>query len=102
VARLAESDRDALLLMSIPGIDFFTALALKSRIGDIARFPTKKHLCSYGAVVPEASNSGEYVSRHNRVKHGDMMRKKMGNYSRVRICAGYRDIFHRSGVVDFC
>ena len=56
-------------------IDFFTALAIKSRIGDIVRFPTKKHLCSYGAVVPGASNSGEYVSRHNRVKHGDMILK---------------------------
>jgi len=75
LARIAESDRDALLLMSIPGIDFFTALAIKSRIGDIVRFPTKKHLCSYGAVVPGASNSGEYVSRHNRVKHGDMILK---------------------------
>jgi len=75
LARLAESDGDALLLMTIPGIDFFTALAIKSRIGDIVRFPTKKHLCSYGAVVPGASNSGEYVSRHNRVKHGDMILK---------------------------
>jgi len=75
LAKIAESDADALLLMSIPGIDFFTALAMKSRIGDIMRFPTKKHLCSYGAVVPGASNSGEYVSRHNRVKHGDMILK---------------------------
>jgi len=63
------------LLMSIPGMDFFTALAMKSRLGDILRFPTKKHLCSYGAVVPGASNSGEYVSRHNRVKHGDKILK---------------------------
>lgn len=31
LARLAESDRDALLLMSIPGIDFFTALDCSSR-----------------------------------------------------------------------
>ena len=75
LARIAESEKDALLLMSIPGIDFFTALAIKSRIGDIARFPTKKHLCSYSAVVPGASNSGEYVSRHNRVKRGDMVLK---------------------------
>jgi transposase len=75
LAKIAEFDADALLLMSIPGIDFFTALAIKSRIGDIMRFPTKKHLCSYGAVVPGASNSGDYVSRHNRVKHGDMILK---------------------------
>jgi transposase len=75
LAKIAESDADALLLMSIPGIDFFTALAVKSRIGKIGRFPTKKHLCSYGAVVPGASNSGEYISTHNHVKHGDMVLK---------------------------
>ena len=75
LAKIAESDADALLLMSIPGIDFFTALAVKSRIGDVGRFPTKKHLCSYGAVVPGASNSGEYISTHNHVKHGDMVLK---------------------------
>jgi transposase len=75
LAKIAESDEDALALMTIPGIDFFTALAMKSRIGDIGRFPTKKHLCSYGAVVPGASNSGEYISTHNHVKHGDMVLK---------------------------
>jgi transposase len=74
-ARIAVSDEDALLLMSIPGIDFFTALAIKSRIGDVGRFPSKKHLCSYGGVVPGASNSGDYTSTHNRVKHGDMVLK---------------------------
>jgi transposase len=75
LARIAESDEDALLLMSIPGIDFFTALAIKSRIGEIGRFPSKKHLCSYSAVVPGASNSGDHISTHNRVKHGDMVMK---------------------------
>jgi len=74
-ARIAVSDEDALLLMSIPGIDFFTALAIKSRIGDVGRFPSKKHLCSYGGVVPGASNSGDHTSTHNRVKHGDMVLK---------------------------
>jgi len=75
LAKITESDEDALLLMTIPGIDFFTALAIKSRIGDVGRFPTKKHLCSYAAVAPGASNSGEYISTHNHVKHGDMVLK---------------------------
>lgn len=75
LAKTTESNEDALLLMTIPSIDFFTALAVKSRIGEIGRFPTKKHLCSYGAVVPGASNSGEYISTHNHVKHGDMILK---------------------------
>jgi len=75
LARIAESDEDALLLMSAPGIDFFTALAIKSRIGEIGRFPSKKRLCSYSAVVPSVSNSDGYISTHNRVKHGDMVLK---------------------------
>jgi len=75
LARVAESDEDALLLMTIPGVDFFTALAIRSRIGEIGRFPTKKHFCSYSAVVPGASNTGEYISRHDRVKRGDMVLK---------------------------
>lgn len=37
LAKIAESDVDSLLLMSSLGMDFFTALAVKSRIGDISR-----------------------------------------------------------------
>jgi hypothetical protein len=61
--------------MTIPGMSSFTATAVKSRIGDISRFPDKKRLCSYAGVVPRASNSGLHVSRHGRVKRGDMVLK---------------------------
>lgn len=71
IARIADSDSDCQLLMSHPGISSFTAVAIKARIGDTSRFPTKKHLCSYAGVVPKAANSGEYVSEHAHVKHGD-------------------------------
>ena len=58
--------------MSHPGIaGSFVAVAIKARAGDASRFPTKKHFCSYAGVVPKADNSGERVSEHNRVKHGD-------------------------------
>lgn len=87
LAKLAESDEDALLLMTIPGIDFFTALAVKSRMGEIGRFPTKKDLCSYGAVVPGASNSGEYVSTHNHVKE-DGLRSLEGSINPPTIQGG--------------
>jgi transposase len=75
LARYAESDEDVVLLMTIPGMSAFTAVATKSRIGEISRFPDKKRLCSYAGVVPSASNSGEHVSRHGRVKRGDMVLK---------------------------
>jgi transposase len=71
VARIAESDEDCLILMSHPGIAPFTALAIKARIGDVSRFPTKRHLSSYAGLVPEADNTGEHVSQHRHIKHGD-------------------------------
>ena len=76
IARIAASDNDVQLLMTIPGINSFTAVAIKSRIGDdVSRFATKKHLCSYAGVVPKANNSGEYISEHNHVKQGDIILK---------------------------
>lgn len=71
----AASDKDVKLLMTIPGVSVFSAVAIKARIGDISRFPTKKHLSSYAGVVPRANNSGDNVSQHNNVKHGDAVLK---------------------------
>ena len=76
IAKTATTDQDCQLLFSHPGISSFTAVAIKSRIGDDAsRFPTKKHLCSYAGVVPGADNSGERESHHGHVKHGDAILK---------------------------
>ncbi|MGC9145680.1 MAG: IS110 family transposase [Nitrososphaeria archaeon] len=74
-ARIASSDEDCKLLMTIPGVGPFVAVAIKARIGDISRFPDKQKLASYAGLVPKADNSGEHVSRHNRLKHGDNVLK---------------------------
>ena len=71
IAKIAEADIDCKNLMSHPGIASFVAVAIKARTGDASRFPTKKQFCSYAGVVPKADNTGEHVSEHNRVKHGD-------------------------------
>jgi transposase len=72
IAKVAEADGDCQILMSHPGIASFVAVAIKARVGDDAsRFPTKKHFSSYAGVVPKADNSGERVSEHRPVKHGD-------------------------------
>ena len=71
IAKIAEADADCQNLMSHPGIGSFVAVSIKARAGDATRFPTKKHFCSYAGVVPKADNSGEHVSQHSRVKHGD-------------------------------
>jgi transposase len=76
LAKMVVDDSDVKFLMTIPGMNLFTASATKARIGDdISKFPTKKHLCSYAGLVPGASNSGEYESKHNHVKRGDMIFK---------------------------
>lgn len=71
IAKIAEADADCKNLMSHPGIGPFVAVAIKARAGDASRFPTKKHFCSYAGVVPKADNTGEHVSEHNHIKHGD-------------------------------
>ena len=76
LAKKIEKDRDISLLMTIPGMNLFTASATKARIGDdVSRFASKKQLCSYAGLVPRANNSGEYLSKHSRVKRGDMVLK---------------------------
>jgi transposase len=71
IAGIAEADADCRNLMSHPGIGPFVAVAIKARAGDASRFPTKKHFCSYAGVVPKADNTGEHVTEHNHIKHGD-------------------------------
>jgi transposase len=74
-ATIALADEECQLLISHPGVTPFTAVAMKARIGEASRFPTKKHLCSYAGVVPKADNSGESISEHAHVKRGDMVLK---------------------------
>ena len=76
LARAAEERPDVRLLMSIPGVDYYSALAIVAEIGDIRRFPTKAQLCSLAGVVPRADNSGAKVSQHRSVKRGDMVLKR--------------------------
>lgn len=48
----------AKLLVTIPGIGYFSALLVLSEIGDINRFPDSYHLCSYAGLVPSTLSSG--------------------------------------------
>jgi hypothetical protein len=73
---VAVEREDVRLLMSIPGVDYYTAVALVAEIGDIRRFTTKGALASYAGLVPRADNSGDQVSSHRHVKPGDMVLKR--------------------------
>lgn len=55
---LADDREEARLLMSIPGIGYFAALAILAEIGDVHRFPNPEKLCSYAGLVPSLHQSG--------------------------------------------
>jgi transposase len=59
VKPLAETDRYAKLLMTIPGVSHYSALLISSEIADINRFPDHEHLSSYATLSPGVHQSGK-------------------------------------------
>mgnify|MGYP000424447629 CR=1 FL=1 len=58
IEQMVKKDPRAVLLTTIPGISYYSALLIISEIGDINRFPTYGHLLSYGGLVPSVHSSG--------------------------------------------
>jgi transposase len=67
---LAEENEEVKLLMSIPGIGYYSALLVKSEIGDVSRFPFGEKLCSYAGLVSSTYASGGVVSHGRITKEG--------------------------------
>jgi transposase len=63
IAERAESDEQAKLLQSMPGIGHYSALAIASRIGNIERFRRPDSLANYFGLTPGCRNSGEATQR---------------------------------------
>jgi transposase len=66
----AEQDQRASRLFSLYGIGRWTALLIVSEIGDIGRFPSAKHLCSYAGLVPSVHVSGNRSYTGHITKQG--------------------------------
>lgn len=49
--------------MTIPGVDYPTALLFISKIGDISRFPGANKLAGWLDLVPKLGESGEKAAR---------------------------------------
>jgi len=64
------AEEDVELLMTIPGIGYYTALLMKSEIGDVNRFPFGERLCSYAGLVPSTHASGRTVRHGGITKEG--------------------------------
>ena len=67
---LAKEDEDVKLLMTVPGIGYYSALLVKSEIGEINRFPFGEKLCSYAGLVPSTYASGSTVRHGSITKEG--------------------------------
>jgi transposase len=66
------------LLRTIPGVGYYSALALTSRVGDPNRFPKGKSLAHYWGLTPGVNDSGEGTGRRGRItKAGSTMSRWM-------------------------
>ena len=70
IVTLAKEDEMASLLMTIPGIGYYSALLIVSEIGDINRFPDSHHLCSYAGLIPSTHSSGGITYHGSITKRG--------------------------------
>ena len=68
---LASSNNDNIkILMSIPGINIYTAAGILSEIGTINRFLNKEKFASYTGLIPSEYSSGERIIKGHITKHG--------------------------------
>ena len=97
-------DEDVRLLLSLTGIDVYTALLIRSEIGNIDRFPDYKKLVSWAGLAPSLHQSGNVEYHGNITKQGSkMLRWIMVEAARVavnhdtRMRSFYERVKHRRG-----
>jgi len=66
----ARIDEDVKLLTTVPGVGYYTALLVKSKIGPINRFIDGDKLCSYAGLVPSTYASGGTIRHGSITKEG--------------------------------
>ena len=70
IQHLAEVNSDSILLMTTPGVDYYSVLEIRSEIGDVKRFPSAKQLCSYAGFVASTYTSGNVCYHGHITKRG--------------------------------
>jgi transposase len=70
LAGIAKDDKNVRLLITIPGVDYYSALAILSEIGDIRRFPDAKKLTSYAGLVSSTRRSNKIIRHGHITKEG--------------------------------
>ena len=70
LSRIAVNNNNIKLLMTIPGINYYSACGIYSEIGDISRFKNRERFASYTGLIPKEHSSGERVVKGHITKHG--------------------------------
>jgi transposase len=79
-------DEDVKLLLSLTGVDVYTALLIRSEIGNINRFPDYKKLVSWAGLAPSLHQSGNVEYHGHITKQGSrMLRWIMVEAARVAV-----------------
>ena len=69
ISSISDNSNDIKLLMTIPGINFYTASGILSEIGTINRFENKLKFASYTGLIPKEHSSGEKMVMGHITKH---------------------------------
>ena len=67
IRKRAATNTYALKLMSMPGVDAFTAMLLASEIDDVRRFERPENMVSWAGMCPTVSQSGDSLY-YGRIK----------------------------------
>jgi transposase len=70
IRQLAGETDDVKLLMSVQGINFYSASLYSSFVGDAKRFPDDDHLNSFLGIIPVSKDSGDKKRRGKMSKEG--------------------------------
>lgn len=99
VSREAADYEGAKLLMTIPGISFYSALLLVSEVRDVARFPDSDSLAAYAGLVPSMYSSGG-TTFHGRITKTESpyLRWILGQCTRIDIRNGLPPMSFTSSV----
>jgi len=73
ISRMVLNNRNVARIMTIPGINVYSAAVVISEIDDISRFATKEKLASYAGLVPRQDQSGNRDIKGHITKHGPSM-----------------------------
>jgi transposase len=80
VKGVAQNDRYAKLLVTIPGVSHYSALLISSEIADVDRFADHEHICSYADLVPGVRQSAD----KSHATPGNRTRSAMLNWIMVQ------------------